>query len=122
MAKVLEVFRGWLQAALDSNQISKAELHRKTGIARPSIDAYLEGSDIGLKALQRVADAIGLEPWEVLRPHDNQKGPRSPLIAEIVRRLERLDERQIRALLGMVIAFDEADKVNVGENKKLSNK
>lgn len=52
-------FREALERALD--RISKSELHRKTGIARPSIDRYLSGEQVpGLDHAEKIAVACGM--------------------------------------------------------------
>ena len=43
-------------------------LHRMTGIARPTIDGYLSEMEPGLAAVGKIASALGVEPWELLKP------------------------------------------------------
>lgn len=62
MTDTVALFRDRLQRALDDKEITKAELHRKTGIARPTIDSYLAGAEPGLRAVGKIADVLG---WQI---------------------------------------------------------
>lgn len=76
MGKSSEVLKEKLRAAFEAKAPSKMELHRKTGIPRPSIDGYLRGAVPDLDALDAIADAIGTKPWTLIRP----EGAEAPLL------------------------------------------
>lgn len=67
MGKYLDSFRKHLKAALDSNLISKAELHRKTGISLSMLYRYLENAEPGLHTLELIADALNTNPLELIK-------------------------------------------------------
>lgn len=50
------------------HQMSKADFCNYVGISRPLLDAIEAGrSNIVLHRLVRIADALGVEPWELIR-------------------------------------------------------
>ena len=71
MTNAAEILRKKLSAEIESGKISKTELCRKTGFSRSLLDAYLKGTTTpGLDAIQRAAEAIGKEPWQLLGPDE----------------------------------------------------
>lgn len=68
MGKSAERLKKRLQAAIDSGEINKITLHRKTGIQRASIDGYLAGAVPDLDVLDKISDALNCDPWESIKP------------------------------------------------------
>lgn len=51
---------------------AKAEFCRKTGMARGLLDAYLAGnSKPGLDQIDKFAEALGVQPWDLIKPDDS---------------------------------------------------
>ncbi len=93
MRDPVETFRDNLALALSGGKITKAELHRSTKIARPTIDSYLEGTEPGLRAVGKIAAALDQEPWEFLRPQGAQSVPtpvREPTNADLLEEIRSL--------------------------------
>lgn len=66
--KVSERFRQALETAIESGRISKIQLSRKSKIARPSIDRYLDGDNVpGLDQAEKLAEACGYSLVEFLK-------------------------------------------------------
>lgn len=99
MGKSSEALREKLRAAFETKAPSKMELHRKTGIPRPSIDGYLRGAVPDLDALDAIADALDTTPWELLRPPGAQPTPveRDHELAECYRRVAQDAARRVQA-------------------------
>lgn len=70
MTKSSERFKNRLLALINSGIIKKIDLHRKTGLARNSIDGYLENAVPDLDALDKIADALGTPSWDLIKPED----------------------------------------------------
>jgi transcriptional regulator with XRE-family HTH domain len=70
MANSSETFRKKLKQLIDSGTIKKIDLHRKTGIARNSIDGYLMGATPDLDVLDKIANVLGLSPLELISNPD----------------------------------------------------
>jgi transcriptional regulator with XRE-family HTH domain len=46
-----------------------AELSQKTGIKGPQLQRYITGKNVpGLDILDRIAKALGIDPWELIKP------------------------------------------------------
>lgn len=97
MDRALELFKKSLEAALAQGRITKAALHRITGISRPSIDGYLAGADPGVGGVEKIAAALGVEPWRLIMPAGEDVVPRSALEAA-ERRIQQLETELAAAL------------------------
>jgi transcriptional regulator with XRE-family HTH domain len=57
-----------LRQAIELGHVKKIDLHRRTGIGRPSIDGYIGGAVPDLVALDKIADALNCDPRELIKP------------------------------------------------------
>lgn len=78
---------------LKAKKPSKMELHKATGLARNSIDGYLAGACPDLDALDAIADALGVKPWDLIRPNEPAKPSLAPAplpFADLEKELRKL--------------------------------
>ena len=72
MAEGIDIFGKALRSHMKRAGMTKTELHRKTGIARPSIDLYFNGASAPqMDTLRKIAAALNIEPWMLLVDPDN---------------------------------------------------
>lgn len=79
-----------------------AEFCRKTGFPRKTVENWLQGTTIPTTALDSIAEGLDMSPWDLIKP-DAPDLP--PTALEIVRILPRLNDDQLRALLGTARLF-----------------
>jgi hypothetical protein len=106
MRDPVEIFRDNLAQALASGAISKSELHRKTKIARPTIDSYLSGAEPGLRAVGKIADALERQSWEMIKPLGAEP---TPAPAEALA-AAALTDPALRDLLGLWAKLDDVGR------------
>ena len=59
----------------EEQELSKADLHRMTGISRPTLDKMEKGvADARLSYVQRMADAFCVYPFSLLAPPNAMSG------------------------------------------------
>lgn len=81
-----------LEKQIKSGAINKSDLHRKTGIARPSIDGYLSGANVpGLDQAEKIASACGFTLSGFLA---EGLGEESHPLSECVRRVSQAALKQ----------------------------
>lgn len=69
MAKSPNLIRDRLAKVFDSKRMTKAEFLRRAGFSSSLLETYLKGDSVpGLEALDRIAAAIGDEPWTLIMP------------------------------------------------------
>ena len=67
MSKASSRFSQALNFIIKNGEITKSDLHRKTGIGRPIIDGYLAGDHVpGLDQAEKIAQACGRTLSELL--------------------------------------------------------
>jgi transcriptional regulator with XRE-family HTH domain len=96
MGKSSEAFKKNLQAILDSRQIKKIELHRKTGLARNSIDGYLGNAVPDLNAVDKIAEALDVSSLDLIKPEYELPNSTVPL-EQHVQTIEALNTTLQRA-------------------------
>lgn len=111
---------------------AKAEFLRKTGMSPSSLAGYLKGENAAsIDQLDRIADALGVDPWELLKPPNTPElqktgpkpvtSPPTSLLGEAVRILAGLDEHELRTVMPYIEAAKEmAATTRLSQNKKLS--
>lgn len=73
MDKSSKRFQVHLGTLINSGKIKKIDLHRKSKIPRASIDGYLDrGSVPDLNALDKIAEALEIDPVELIKPIDKK--------------------------------------------------
>lgn len=65
-----ESFKKNLRKALESKQITKAELHRRTGISLSMVYRYLEDAVPSLGTVELIAEALNTTPMELIKTED----------------------------------------------------
>ena len=86
---------------------AKAEFLRATGLSPSSLAGYMSGDNSpSIDQLDRIAGALGIESWELLKPADTQPAPsRDSLLAGILTRVPAIHDDQLRALFNIVDGF-----------------
>lgn len=102
---LLESFRNYLDDALNKKKcISKSELSRRSGLSRVQIDRYLEGQGTTIHAIQRIADAIGVNPLDIL----TDKAPPDALLVRILAVWQTLNIGERASVVGVAEALAKA--------------
>lgn len=92
MSKSQDILAERLEAELKRREKGKGDLAGVLGISRPTLDAYLKGKKPPtLDTLDRIAIAIGKEPWQLI-------GPEAPPTVEELTQVIQNQERRIREL------------------------
>ena len=86
---------------MDYEDISQAELSRRTGISTSSLSRYLSGDDMPASKLRKIADALGVST-DALLGIEEQPDPGERVLLDIYR---SLDERDKRRLLDIARTF-----------------
>lgn len=69
MGKSAELLINRLNEVFASGRMRKADFLRKTGMSPSVLEAYLQRRSVpGLEAVERIAEAIEVAPWELLNP------------------------------------------------------
>lgn len=102
---------------------AKADFCRKTGIARSLLDIYLAGgSRPGLDQIDKFAEALGIQSWELIKPDGAIPTPaqESPtvesltkIIAEQEKRIQALESKETQGN----VPLDLATAFAIFENK-----
>lgn len=72
-------FGARVQAELDKREWSHETLAGLSGISRPQITNYIRGNNVpGLDKVQKVAQALGTDPWKLLQPEEPAKPGLAP--------------------------------------------
>lgn len=88
MSKASEIFRNKLAEILNSEKISRSELHRRSGVPRPNFDVYLSGKSVpGLDQAEKIANALGYSLGEFLSGTEAPAAATEHSIRECVRRV-----------------------------------
>ena len=67
VSHLAQVVKDNIVRLLDEKQISRAELARRMEIAQPSVIRMLNGEhELRTDTIERIADAIGVDPLELL--------------------------------------------------------
>lgn len=118
MSKASEIFASSLNREL-SGYGSIAKFCRDTGFSRNAVEAWLSGDSSPTVAnLDRIAEALDLEPWELIKPEgaDQERAVEalgqaaaaltglSPARAAILAALPALDDAEVHAILGIIEA------------------
>ncbi len=86
-----ELFKKYLNNALNVRKcITKSALAKASGISRSQIDDYLGGRNPTIESLGKIAKALDVQPWELIKP-ENAIGTPTP----IARGLSPLDALKI---------------------------
>jgi transcriptional regulator with XRE-family HTH domain len=89
MSKAPEVLRKRI-AALYSDFGRIAEVVRKTGLSRRVLEKWRDGeSSPSIENLERLADALGVQPWELIKPDGAQPTKQEVPLPEGVRQAIR---------------------------------
>lgn len=75
---------------------AKAEIRKKTGFSGSQLDRYISGeSDLGVEQLDRLAEALGIQPWELIKPDGTMPtpAPESPALEPLLEAIRRLEAR-----------------------------
>lgn len=99
MGKYLNFFYKYLSVALEKHG-SVSEIVRKTGLSRTAIDSWLRReTSPTLESLEKIADAIGKKPWELIYPEGElpTSPPQSPTVAALSKIIDE-QEKRIREL------------------------
>lgn len=106
----------FLEGLLESGKISKTELHKRTGIGRPNIDAYISlKSSPTLDSLDRISEAIAIPPWDLIKDHDEEK---SSVQREIISLVSRMNDAELDPFLKMLRAWPGNASFKAREQKK----
>lgn len=72
--------------------ITKAELSRRVGVSRPTLDRYLAGPFPGADEIDKIAEAFRIQAWELIKPEGAM--PTQAVIApEVLSALSMLGEQ-----------------------------
>lgn len=65
---IMETFIANLKLAMVSAGMTQKDLSEKTGILQPNISRIIAGDDAWLSTIYKLADGVGYEAWELLKP------------------------------------------------------
>ncbi len=72
---ITKIFGDNLKKARDSKDLKQDELGKLVGVGYQRISAYENGADISLEMVGKLADALGIEPWELIKPGSLNETP-----------------------------------------------
>lgn len=98
--RVNQLFAMNCDALMQSQDISQSRLAKIIGIHQPQLGRWLSGdTDPGLQQVCRVADALGVEPHELLLPIDAKaKRERSVNVKNIKLKIREAAQRLIKEI------------------------
>ena len=95
MTKLSNLLRNRLKAALDRRG-AVAEFVRKVGVSRTGVENWLAGkSSPNIENLESIAEALGVQPWELIKPEGAlpTPAPESPAVEPLLEAVRRLEAR-----------------------------
>lgn len=99
--KVPEIFRKKLSAATAGHGV-RAEVCRKAGIARNTIERWISGeSSPTIDGLDSLADALDMKPWQLIQADDEETVPKAKYTADVLAQIKnaRTLQDQLEAAL-----------------------
>lgn len=113
MTKATETLAKYLKKALDKHG-AKAELARKSGVHPNSIDSYVDlKTSPTLEQIERMANALGVQPWELIRPNGaSPTAEFSPALIDLMRRIAKLSPAHLSLIIKAVELSEQLSKVN----------
>lgn len=104
MDKSLNLFSKNVDYYLTKKDITRSEFARKVDMSPSHISRYLNGNtEPGIGVVTRFAEALGLEPWELLKPPGaTEARPDSGTFQRLVALLLQADEQALKSLESVV--------------------
>lgn len=114
MVKVEISLSQLIRDVIHEKKMTQAEVARAAGMSPQQLNDTLSGVDPKFSTVVRIAKALGLELWELLKPAERAQeaiSPQSPptpsdsrraLFLEVVSHLDQVDERALKVLHGML--------------------
>jgi transcriptional regulator with XRE-family HTH domain len=98
MSRSLEQIRIRLKKAIESGQITKEEIKKSAGFSGSQLNRYIEGeSEPGIDAVDRIADALKVKPWDLIKPPEATNAE-----AEILTKLAHLSPKGRGIVLNLI--------------------
>jgi hypothetical protein len=107
MSKSLELLRKVLRDSIESGKISPTELNDRKVVTRSTTYAILRGRDTSLETLDKLADALEREPWQLIHPDGGgvvSKSDHEAQVAELVARIAEA-EKQVESLRAALVSL-----------------
>jgi transcriptional regulator with XRE-family HTH domain len=121
MSKSADLFKKELAHRLRKRG-AQTELFKATGIGLSSINGYMSGKNSPtLEQIDRIAEALGVEPWEMIKPQDVTRIPKTEEQIEMERLFFRLPTESKHLLLSLARTLN-GDETSSADDKKHSSK
>jgi len=113
VSKYSDLLKDAVRRRLAEQDLSQNELGARIGVSSAEISNWISGKTaIRFERVGDIAQALGLEPWELLKPEAAQPSPapvtRESLIARIVLALHNLDDSELLDLVTLAEGFPAA--------------
>lgn len=106
MSKSPKTLAKKLAAFIDGKEMSKMGLHKRTGLTRDSINDYLSETTVPrLDQVDRLAEAMGVEPWQLIQP-----GNLTPRQMRIISLVSAMEDHQLDGILKILEAWPRPQK------------
>lgn len=100
MSKSLNLFSKAVDFYLTKKGLNRSDLARKSGMNPSHISRYLNGNtEPGIGVITRFAEALSVEPWELLKPQDTAQNVALKPISGEPSSLDEEDELPRRSIL-----------------------
>jgi transcriptional regulator with XRE-family HTH domain len=106
MGKSAKLFAKAIHHFLEMRELSQSDLAEKIGQSPQVINRYANASsDNRISAIDKVADALGIQPHELLIDHQAKPESESIELLEAIRLLKNLDPVRLDVVLRLLKSF-----------------